>query len=64
MTMRYSHLVEEHLHRAMQRHAEAGTKAGTRAPDRGIKDGTAPLEGTGNTEGTRRKSLILPGFAL
>lgn len=51
MTMRYSHLVTEHLHRAMRRHAEAGTKVGTRAPDNGLKDSTAPLEGIRNTEG-------------
>ncbi len=51
MTMRYSHLVTEHLHRAMRRHAEAGTKVGTRAPDDGIKNGTAPTERPKSTEG-------------
>ena len=53
MTMRYSHLVTEHLHRAMQRHANAGTKVGTRAPDNGIKDSIAPLDGIGKTVGNQ-----------
>lgn len=46
MTMRYSHLVTEHLHRAMSKHdAGAGTKAGTGGATRTAGD-QAPEAGT------------------
>lgn len=44
MTMRYSHLVTEHLHRAMKRHADAGTKPGTRTSDNAGEGERQPSE--------------------
>lgn len=45
MTMRYSHLVTAHLHRAMDRYTAAGTNAGTNAA-KGAGQLPSELEGT------------------
>jgi integrase/recombinase XerD len=51
MTMRYSHMVTEHLHRAMTKHsAAAATNAGTGSTVSGMRSPSVPADQVGSTD--------------